>query len=172
MGLSAPSGVFATSDGAIVLATYLPQHWETTLAVLDDDQLRNDPRFATAKNRSDHRTEFYAAIERITQTKTTREWTRLFDQARLTTGEVLDTGQVAASHEFRRNRLELRLNRNADQDVRTIRNPVKFKAFSPTTTRAAPLLGQHQSELASAESALERDGADAASKDNHERARR
>ena len=37
MGLAAPSGVFETSDGAIVLATYLPHHWEITLDVAKDD---------------------------------------------------------------------------------------------------------------------------------------
>jgi crotonobetainyl-CoA:carnitine CoA-transferase CaiB-like acyl-CoA transferase len=168
MGLSAPSGVFATSDGAIVLATYLPQHWKTTLAVLDDDELRSDARFATTKDRAVHRREFYAAIERITRTKTTREWTRLFDQARLTTGEVLDTGQVASSDQFRRNQLELHLTSPADREVRTIRNPVKFKTFTPSTAHPAPLLGQHQTELTSHQREDQHHSAPTASEDDHE----
>jgi crotonobetainyl-CoA:carnitine CoA-transferase CaiB-like acyl-CoA transferase len=148
MGLSAPSGVFATSDGAIVLATYLPQHWETTLSVLDDNELRSDARFATTKDRAAHRREFYDAVERVTRTKTTREWTQLFDKARLTTGEVLDTGQVASSAQFQRNRLELHLNSGGDRQVRTIRNPMKFGTFTPVTARPAPLLDEHRSALA------------------------
>lgn len=148
MGLSSPSGVFATRDGAIVLATYLPKHWHTTLSVLDDDELRTDARFATTKDRAAHRREFYNAVERVTRTKTTREWTQLFDEARLTTGEVLDTGQVASSAQFKRNQLELRLGSDGDRQVRTIRNPMRFSTFTPTTARPAPLLDEHRSELA------------------------
>jgi crotonobetainyl-CoA:carnitine CoA-transferase CaiB-like acyl-CoA transferase len=148
MGLSSPSGVFATRDGAIVLATYLPKHWQTTLSVLDDDELRTDARFATTKDRATHRRAFYDAVERVTRTKTTREWTQLFDEARLTTGEVLDTGQVASSAQFKRNQLELRLGSDGDRQVRTIRNPMRFSTFTPTTARPAPLLDEHRSELA------------------------
>jgi crotonobetainyl-CoA:carnitine CoA-transferase CaiB-like acyl-CoA transferase len=147
MGLAAPSGVFQTTDGAIVLATYLPAHWATALDVLDSDELRHDPRFDTPRERSRHRTQFHEAIERVTRTKTTREWTVLFDAARLTTGEVLDTGQVTASDQFARNQLELRATDEQGRSIRTIRNPTCFGAFIPSNPHPAPLLGQHQNTL-------------------------
>jgi len=149
MGLAAPSGVFQTADGAIVLATYLPAHWATTLDVLDSDELRHDPRFSRPLERNRHRAEFHEAIERVTRTKTTREWTVLFDAARLTTGEVLDTGEVAASEQFARNQLELRATDERGRTIRTIRNPTCFGAFTPSNPQPAPLLGQHQNTLPS-----------------------
>jgi crotonobetainyl-CoA:carnitine CoA-transferase CaiB-like acyl-CoA transferase len=151
MGLAAPSGVFETADGAIVLATYLPAHWVTTLDVLDNDDLRHDPRFSTPRERGRHRAEFHDAIERVTRTKTTREWTVLFDTARLTTGEVLDTGEVATSEQFMRNQLELRAINERGRTTRTIRNPTCFGAFTPNNPQPAPLLGQHQNILLSAD---------------------
>jgi len=147
MGLAAPSGVFETADGAIVLATYLPAHWATALDVLDSDELRHDPRFGTPRERTRHRAEFHDAIERVSRTKTTREWTLLFDAARLTTGEVLDTGQVTASDQFARNQLELRATDERGRSIRTIRNPTCFGAFTPSNPHPAPLLGQHQNTL-------------------------
>jgi crotonobetainyl-CoA:carnitine CoA-transferase CaiB-like acyl-CoA transferase len=149
MGLAAPSGVFQTADGAIVLAPYLPAHWTTTLDVLDSDELRHDPRFSTPRERARHRAEFHETIERVTRTKTTREWTVVFDAARLTTGEVLDTGEVAASEQFARNELELRATDEHGRSIRTIRNPVCFGAFTPCNPQPAPLLGQHQHILPS-----------------------
>jgi crotonobetainyl-CoA:carnitine CoA-transferase CaiB-like acyl-CoA transferase len=149
MGLAAPSGVFETADGAIVLATYLPAHWATTLDVLDSDDLRHDPRFGTPRERRRHRAEFHDAIERTTRTKTTREWTALFDTAQLTTGEVLDIGEVAASEQFARNHLELRATNEPGRTIRTIRNPTCFGAFTPNNPQPAPLLGQHQNTLPS-----------------------
>lgn len=148
MGLGSASGVFATADGAIVLATYLPEHWDTVLEVLGDETLRTNPLLTSRRARSAHRREVIEAIERVTRTKTTAEWTRLFDRARLTTGEVLDTGQVADSERFARNRLELRVEGPGERRVRALRGPARFGSFSPASPLPAPLLGQHQATVA------------------------
>lgn len=144
MGLSAPSGVFATADGALVLATYLPEHWQVIVDALGEESLRTDPRFGTPRDRQAHGRELVAAVERVTRTRTTRHWTAVFDRARLTSGEVLDTGQVADSGRFARNRLELHITAGNGREVRTVRTPARFGSFSPTSPLPAPLLGEHQ----------------------------
>jgi crotonobetainyl-CoA:carnitine CoA-transferase CaiB-like acyl-CoA transferase len=69
----------------------------------------------------------------------------------LTTGEVLDTGEVATSEQFTRNQLELRAINERGRTTRTIRNPTCFGAFTPNNPQPAPLLGQHQNILPSAD---------------------
>lgn len=147
-GLTAPSGLYETADGAIVLAAYMPKHWEMALAVLGDDELRTDPRFATLASRIEHRAELVAELQRVMRGRPTAEWVRLFDDARLTAGQVLDTGQVAESAQFARNGMELRVTSETGRTARTIRHPARFGAFVPAASSPAPLLDEHGDRFA------------------------
>ena len=133
-----PSGVYETADGTMVLSAYMPHHWSVALDILDNDELRHDPRFATMKDRVANRDVLLPTLQAILRTRATAEWMELFSRARLTCGVVRDTAEAAESAQFRSSELALDLEANDGRHVRTIRTPARFDSFSHSPSRPAP----------------------------------
>jgi crotonobetainyl-CoA:carnitine CoA-transferase CaiB-like acyl-CoA transferase len=138
-----PSGVYETADGTMVLSAYMPHHWGAALDILDDDNLRNDPRFTTMKDRVTNRDALLPALQAILRTRTTAEWMARFEAARITSGMVRDTGQAADSAQFAASELLLEMVGD-ERLVRSIRTPVRYQSFTPVTATPAPPLDAHR----------------------------
>ncbi|ROO86505.1 crotonobetainyl-CoA:carnitine CoA-transferase CaiB-like acyl-CoA transferase [Actinocorallia herbida] len=137
--VTAPAGVYETADGSLVLAAYMPHHWKAALAVFDDSRLE-DPAFASMRDRVMHRETLVPILQSILKTRPTAEWVARFDAARLTTGEVRDTGQAADSDQFAAAELALEFGGAEGRDVRTLRTPARFASFGPREHARAPQL--------------------------------
>ncbi|MDX6743889.1 CoA transferase [Actinocorallia sp. A-T 12471] len=143
--ITAPAGVYETADGSLVLAAYMPHHWKAALAVLDDSRLE-DPAFATLRDRVAHRATLVPILQSILKSRTTAEWIARFDAARLTTGEVRDTGQAAESDQFAAAELALEFD-HADATVRTLRTPARYASFTPRAHTRAPHLDADRTDI-------------------------
>lgn len=141
--VTAPAGVYETADGSLVLAAYMPHHWSAALEVFDDDALR-DPRFATLRDRIANRAELVPLLQGIMRKRTTAEWIDRFGAARLTTGEVRDTGQTADSDQFAAAELALEITGDDGRRVRTLRNPARYASLPPRPHTPAPALDEHR----------------------------
>lgn len=142
-----PSGVYETADGTMVLSAYMPHHWNAAMEIFDDDELRNDPRFATMKDRISNRDVLLPALQAILRRRKTSEWMHMFGKARLTCGVVRDTAEAADSDHFGASELALDLLATDGRRVRTIRGPSRFDSFSPVPARPAPLLNADRVEI-------------------------
>ncbi|GAA2736662.1 CoA transferase [Actinocorallia aurantiaca] len=135
-----PSGVYATADGTIVLAAYMPHHWKTAVEILDDDRLREDPRFQTMKDRMRNRDELLKILQEVLLRRTTAQWQADFEDARITCGVVRDTDQVVASEQFEAARLAIETDDGGGRRIRTIRTPARFDSYTREAGRPAPAL--------------------------------
>ncbi len=135
-----PSGVYATADGTIVLAAYMPHHWKTAVEILDDDRLRDDPRFQSMKDRIRNRDALLEILREVLLRRTTAQWRADFEAARITCGVVRDTDQVVASDQFEAARLAVELEDGNGRRIRTIRTPARFDSFTRDPGRPAPAL--------------------------------
>ncbi|MFZ0715645.1 CaiB/BaiF CoA transferase family protein [Mycobacterium sp.] len=142
-----PSGVYATADGSIVLAAYMPHHWQSAVEILDDDRLRSDPRFATMKDRIRHRDELLSILKEVLRRRTTAEWSEAFESARITSGVVRDTGEVAESDQFAAAGLAVELTGRDGEPVRTIRSPARYGSFGWRPATAAPALDANRAAV-------------------------
>lgn len=145
--VTTPAGVYETADGTMVLAAYMPHHWSVALDILDDDRLRDDPRFATMKDRIVNRDVLLPLLQSILRTRTSDEWMRRFAEARLTCGVVLDTGEVARSRQFADSGLALTAAGPDGRTVGTIRTPARYAGFRPPPAVAAPQLDGDRDEI-------------------------
>ncbi|GAA4474969.1 CoA transferase [Rhodococcus olei] len=139
-----PSGVYETADGSMVLAAYMPHHWAVALDILDDDELRTDPRFATMKDRIRNREVLLPKLQAVMKRRTTAEWMAAFGRARITSGIVRDTGEVAESEQFASSRLALRMVDDDGREVTAIRSPARYDSFAAARARPAPRLDGHR----------------------------
>lgn len=135
-----PSGVYETSDGTVVLSAYMPHHWEVAVEVLDDDRLRTEPRFLTMRDRIQNRDALLPVLQEIMRTRSTAEWMKLFDAARLTSGVVRDTDAVAQSEQFEAADLRVDMHDEHGRSVSSIRTPARYDSFPIAATHPASAL--------------------------------
>lgn len=160
--VSVPSGLFATKDGHMVLATLRESMWEGACRALGREDWLTDPRFATRAERGRNEKELTASIAEIVRGRGTAEWASLFEKHDVLFASVQDYKQFRADPQV----VHMRYFGEADQ-------PPYGKVplpHAPGTARtgvlpAAPRVGQHTRDILAeagydpeAIAALERDG--------------
>ncbi|MGW4338584.1 CaiB/BaiF CoA transferase family protein [Rhodococcus koreensis] len=148
-----PSGVYETADGTMVLAAYMPHHWAAALDILDDDELRNDPRFATMKDRIINRAALLPKLQDVLRRRTTADWMADFSHARITSGIVRDTADAADSDQFDAASLRLDMVDDDGRSVSVIRTPARFDSFEIGAARRAPRLDSGRERVLGASAA-------------------
>ena len=91
-----PTGLFATKDGHINIATTGDAIWQRLLDVLDLKHLGNDPAYATGAKRLENRDALNAEIERSIAQQTSAFWIDRLNMAGVPCGPVHAIDQVFA----------------------------------------------------------------------------
>ena len=86
---SAPSGTFATKDGAINIAASKQEQWHSLCDVLGLTELKTDPRFETRDIRKRNRRELAALVEAKLVERPTQEWVELLNAQGVPSGAIL-----------------------------------------------------------------------------------
>ncbi|MGC4934783.1 CaiB/BaiF CoA transferase family protein [Gordonia sp. DT30] len=141
-----PSGVYQTADGTMVLSAYMPHHWRVALDILDDESLRNDPRFETMKDRVLNRDALLPALQAILKTRTTADWMSRFSAARITSGVVRNTGEAAESDQFAASEMVVDMS-DGQRRVRSIRTPARYESFDVPSPIPSPALDADRSTV-------------------------
>lgn len=160
--VSVPSGVFATRDGHIVVATLREQMWEGVCRSFGREDWLTDPRFATRAERGRHAAELTAAVAEIVRQRDTGAWAVEFEKHDVLFAPVQNYQQLRSDPQM------THMGYFAEADQRPYgRIPLPH---APGTERtgvlpAAPRAGQHTREIlgefgygGDAIAALERDG--------------
>jgi len=87
---AAPSGTFATGDGAINIAANKQEQWEAVADELGVGALKADPRFAGRDARKKHRKALTALLEERLKTDTTEHWVERLNARGVPSGAILD----------------------------------------------------------------------------------
>jgi formyl-CoA transferase len=93
---SIPTGVFKTRDGHINIAAAGGKIWERFCEATGASDLARDPRYTTAKGRSDNRDTLNAAIEKLILSDTSQSWIDKLNAAGVPCGHIYSIDQVFA----------------------------------------------------------------------------
>lgn len=91
---SIPTGVFATQDGHINIASAGQAIWERFCRALQADDLLSDARYATGASRSTHRDTLNAAIEGYTRQYSSADLIAVLNKAGVPCGPIYTVDQV------------------------------------------------------------------------------
>lgn len=91
-----PYAAFATRDRPINIAAGGDKPWRELCAALGEPDLADDPRFATAQDRLDHRPEVHAEVERLLAVRDAADWIPLLRAAGVPCGPIYDMEGVFA----------------------------------------------------------------------------
>ena len=139
-----PYQAFATADAYIMVAVGNDNLFRKFCIALDREELANDPRFATNKERCANRTELIPMLEQIFATASASEWLKRLGAQDVpcspinTIDQVLEEPQTKALGIFQL---------SPDRRETLLGLPLSFDSVRPPFRRGAPDLGAHTDEV-------------------------
>lgn len=142
-----PYRSFKTRDGDILLGGGNDRLFGILCDGLGQPEWKENPKFGTNSQRVANRIELEAEIEKITTTKTTREWLDVFDGEGLPYAAVNDV-QTTLQHEHTTAReMVVEMNHEYCGRIKVVNSPMKFSESMPSIRMPPPILGQHTDEV-------------------------
>jgi crotonobetainyl-CoA:carnitine CoA-transferase CaiB-like acyl-CoA transferase len=139
--IRSPYGVFATTDGYIVIAF-------ANLARLGD--LIGVPDFAGMDDETDswrHRDAIFAKVRTAIATRSSAEWLDLFGRDDIWSGKVYDYADVVADPQVVHNGSFVEYDHPSEGRVKTPGFPIRFARSPAAITRGAPQIGEHSRDV-------------------------
>jgi crotonobetainyl-CoA:carnitine CoA-transferase CaiB-like acyl-CoA transferase len=144
-----PYGVYTAKDGDI--ATLFGQddeEWPVFCHILGIEHLLENPKYQTAKERTEHKFELYPILDEAFKKRTRNEWAELFKQNGLRCDPCLDYQEVLNHDQFKALDLTVEVEHPVRGKIRVLRAPMEFKGSQrPQTYRHPPILGEHTREI-------------------------
>lgn len=144
---SAPYQVFATKNGLVAIGAANQRTWEKLVEAIQRPELLQNPHYASNLERMSHRAELVAELSAIFQTLITEEWLHRLDAAGVPSGPVLTADEVYQHPQVQAREMVISTHHPVAGLVRNIGFPVKYSLTPGKLERAAPILGQHTSEI-------------------------
>jgi len=145
--LSADRKPYRTKDGYICALPYNEKHYRAFAAEIGRPELMSDPRFATAKARSDNQPAIQAIIAEVMPTRTTADWLDFLEKADIPSMVVNDLDQLFDDPHLKETGFFQTREHPTEGTIRTTASPFAFSATPTDYRRHAPLLGADGREV-------------------------
>ncbi len=137
-----PYQVFATEDGALVLAVGNDGQYRAFCLAAGAPELASDPRFLKNADRIAHRKELVALLAPIFVTQTTHQWLEDLETAGVPCGPINTIDQVFAEPQAVSRGLMIDMPRaDLANPIRMVASPLRLSKTPPVRDRAPPALG-------------------------------
>ncbi|KAK0743664.1 CoA-transferase family III domain-containing protein [Schizothecium vesticola] len=142
-----PYKSFETKDGDILFGGGNDRLFGILCDGLGRPEWKEDPKYQINAQRVAHRNELEAEIEKITVTKTTREWLDVFDGKGMPYAAVNDVlSTLTHEHTLARN-MVVEVEHKACGPLKVVNSPIKYSETKPTIRSPPPMLGEHTEEV-------------------------
>jgi crotonobetainyl-CoA:carnitine CoA-transferase CaiB-like acyl-CoA transferase len=137
-----PTGVFETKDGHINIAAAGDEIYERLCRAIERPDLRTDPRFATARVRSQHRDTLMEVLMPVTRQKTSADWIAILNEAGVPCGPIYRVDEAFADPQVQHLNMAQPVRSPALGDLTILGHPVSHGPERLPIRDAAPELGQ------------------------------
>jgi formyl-CoA transferase len=144
---SIPTGVFKTSDGYINIATTGGRIWERFAQTVGAPEFLTNPDYATAPNRSKNRKGLNAAINALTEKKSTESWVNEFNAAGVPCGPIFSIDQVFADEQVEHLKMAQDVPNDENRHIRLVSQPVTLSRTPSKMVARPPDFGEQTEEL-------------------------
>ena len=142
------SGVFETTDGAIVMVgAFKVNPLGDICNALDIDDLSADARYATLEQQMAHRAELQAIFRDRFARDTTAHWLERLGEVDILCGPVKTLKDALDDPQTACNRMIVELDPTAGGPVRLVASPIDMSAAPFAVHHAPPRLGEHSEEV-------------------------
>jgi formyl-CoA transferase len=153
-GGNPPCGIYPCKGGGPNDYVYVytsranPEHWKRLLNVIGREDLIGDPRFETSQARNDRPKEVDGLVSTWTRKYDKHEAMRLLGSAGIPAGAVLDTKELAEDRTFYERGVLQVMDHPDRKNYAVPAWPVRHDG-APPAVKAAPLLGEHSTQVLS-----------------------
>ena len=143
-----PMGTFRTEDGAINIAAAGGVLWRRFLDAVERPDLADDPRFATADDRSANRAALNALLNEVTETRPSAHWIEALNRAGVPCGPIYAVDETFADPQVRHLGIARPMTHPSRGATRVVGQAVTLsKAPQPPEMRPTPGKGDHTEEV-------------------------
>lgn len=139
---------FPASDGYVTIVPYTDESLVALFHVLGAPELLEDPRFSDMMARITNISDIYVEIARRTPQHSTAHWVAACNAARIPAMAVRDIADILDDPHLRATDFFHRRKHPSEGAYFEMRQPVRFSAAPDPRPRPAPMLGEHNAELA------------------------
>jgi CoA:oxalate CoA-transferase len=137
-----PYGVFATADIPIIIAAGSDRHWRDLCVLLGDQELADDPEFATGKDRSRNRDVVKERLEKLLAARPGVDWVDALRVAGIPAGPIYNYAQAFADPQVVHLDMVQHLARPDGSDLPLLRGPLSVNGVATPISKAPPGLGE------------------------------
>ncbi len=140
---------YRTGDGRWLMLVMLvsDMYWPQFCRATGQEDLEEDPRFATFQSRYDNREELIALLDDVFAQRTLEEWARPLDEHGCIWAPAQTVKEVVSDPQTRARGAFTKINHPAAGEIELVDTPVKFGKARVGARGAAPELGQHTEEV-------------------------
>ncbi|GAA0333203.1 CaiB/BaiF CoA-transferase family protein [Sphingomonas oligophenolica] len=143
---AAPYGVFAASDGYIIVATFNDREFERLANVLKHPEWLEDDRFRCNSDRVRNRVALKEAVSAVISQKTRAEWVDILNKATVSAGPINEMSDLEKDeHAIARDMFVTM--ESSRGTVRTVASPYRLSSTPPDYRLPPPAIGQHTDEI-------------------------
>lgn len=147
--LDAARQPFRTKDGYICVIPYTDVNLLTLIDILGANQLLEEPRFATPRDRGTNMTALYHLIGEMTPERTTAEWLGVLRAKRVPAMPVCDLDDVVDDPHLRSVGFFTEVEHPSEGTITQMAFPISFSDGPKFALRPAPLPDQDRAEILS-----------------------
>lgn len=146
---ASPSGTLRAADGLLNIAANKQEHWESVAKVLGVPELIEDPRFKDREDRKINREELKALLETVLVTRPAEEWERLFNEAGVPAGRVLNVSETVELEQLRQRDMFRTFDQvpGIDRPVTVSNGGFLIEEEGRGEIGPPPMLGQHNEDI-------------------------
>ncbi|MCZ6874998.1 MAG: CaiB/BaiF CoA-transferase family protein [bacterium] len=142
-----PHGAFKTKDGYFCVAADQQHHWKIFCELAGLDELVDNPRFATNRDRVENRLAMQEAIETALSCKTSAQWHDLLVAAGVPCGPVYGYDQVFDDPQVQHRQMAVNIDHPKAGPITITNTPLKLSQTPGQVRIPAPTLSQHTEEI-------------------------
>jgi formyl-CoA transferase/CoA:oxalate CoA-transferase len=143
-----PYQPFKAKDKYIIVGVGTERLWERFCRFLGiEDTIMVDPRFATNRDRIEHKAELIPLLDEIIGTQKAEVWLSQFTAAKIPCGPINYVDETLNDPQVRDRGMIVELEHPLIGTVRSLGNPLRFSATPITYRLPPPTLGQHNEEV-------------------------
>lgn len=141
-------GVFAAQDGSVVIAAQVDATWRRLAQLVGGETLAADTRLHSATGRNAHRNEILPVVRAWVAQRTVADCLQILDEVGVPSAKVQRIDEVLADPQIVERGMLIEQEHPLLGKIELPNLPFRFSGFDTTQTMPAPLLGQHNREIA------------------------
>ena len=142
-----PYETLEAADGELVVAVGNDSLWRSFCTLIELEALTADPRFATNKDRVEHRDALRPILVERFRTQTVGHWIAALTAGGIPCGAVRDLDQVFSDPQVLERAMVVALNHPVAGAIRALGVPVKMNDTPGSVRTPPPTLGQHTEQV-------------------------